>query len=116
MLAGVVEKSARAATRGEKGFVSVTPNKFIAKVLFDNFGLNQEKLFNEIGEKGIVDAYMNEGKWGFITGGFESDSKVDYMSIQGKGVIHPQFNAKFHGKNPYLLDGAYMIDKLFKPE
>lgn len=116
MLAGVVEKSTRAATKGEKGFVSVTPNKFIAKVLFDNFGLNQEKLFNEIGEKGIVDAYMNEGKWGFITGGFESDSKVDYMSIQDKGVIHPQFNAKFHGKNAFLLDGAYMIDKLFKPE
>ena len=116
MLAGVVEKSTRAATKGEKGFVSVTPNKFIAKVLFDNFGLNQEKLFNEIGEKGIVDVYMNEGKWGFITGGFESDSKVDYMSIQDKGVIHPQFNAKFHGKNAFLLDGAYMIDKLFKPE
>lgn len=116
MLAGVVEKSTRAATKGEKGFVSVTPNKFIAKVLFDNFGLNQEKLFNEIGERGIVDAYMNEGKWGFITGGFESDSKVDYMSIQDKGVIHPQFNAKFHGRNAFLLDGAYMIDKLFKPE
>ena len=116
MLAGVVEKSTRAATKGEKGFVSVTPNKFIAKVLFDNFGLNQEKLFNEIGEKGIVDAYMNEGKWGFITGGFESDSKIDYLSIQDKGVIHPQFNAKFHGRNAFLLDGAYMIDKLFKPE
>jgi hypothetical protein len=116
MLAGIVAKNTRAATKGEPGYVSVDPKKYIAKQLLYRLGLNQEKLFYEIGEKGIVDAYMNEGKWGFITNGFTSDSKIDHLSIQEKGVIHPQFNAKFHGKDPFFLDGAYMIDKLFLPE
>jgi len=116
MLAGVVEKSTRSATKGQPGYVSVTPNKFIAKALYDRLGLNQEKLFYEIGEKGIVDEYMNKGNWGFVTTGFTSDGKIDPNTIQDKGVIHPQFNAKFHGKNPFILDGAYLIDKLFPPE
>lgn len=116
MLAGITSKESRADTKGELGYVSKDPKKYIAKNLFDRFGLNQEVLFYKIGEKGIVDAYMKEGKWGFVTGGFESDSKVDYNSIQEKGIIHPQFNSKFHGKNPFILDGAYMIDKLWTPQ
>jgi hypothetical protein len=116
MLAGVVEKSSRAATKGEPGYVSVTPNKFIAKALYDRLGLNQEKLFYEIGEKGIVDEYMKNGNWGFVTTGFTSDGKINPRDIQDKGVVHPQFNAKFHGKDPFILDGAYLIDKLFPPE
>jgi len=116
LLAGIVEKSKRAATKNEPGYVSVEPNKFISKALFDNQGLNQEKLFYNIGEKGIVEAYMNEGKWGFITNGFTSDANVDHLSIQDKGIIHPQFNAKFHGENPFILDGAYLIDKLWTPK
>ena len=116
LLAGIVEKSKRAATKNEPGYVSVEPNKFISKALFDYQGLNQEKLFYNIGEKGIIDAYMNEGKWGFITNGFTSDANIDHLSIQDKGIIHPQFNAKFHGENPFILDGAYMIDKLWTPK
>jgi|GEM_PF-3236426 len=116
MLAGVTKKSTRKATEGEPGYISVAPNKFISKQLLDRFDLNQEKLFYEIGEKGIVDVFMNKGEWGFVTGGFTSDSKVDYMSIQDKGIVHPQFNAKFHGKDPFILDGGYQIDKLFLPE
>jgi len=116
MLAGIVAKSTRAATKGEPGYVSVSPNKFIAKQLFDRFGLNQEKLFYEIGEKGIVDEYMNNGNWGFVTTGFTLDGNIDPNTIQDKGVVHPQFNAKFHGKNPFILDGGYLIDKLFPPE
>lgn len=116
LLAGIVEKSKRATTKNEPGYVSVEPNKFISKALFDNQGLNQEKLFYNIGEKGIIDAYMNEGKWGFITNGFTSDANIDHLSIQDKGIVHPQFNAKFHGENPFILDGAYMIDKLWTPK
>jgi len=116
MLAGIVAKSTRTATKGEPGYVSVSPNKFIAKQLFDRFGLNQEKLFYEIGEKGIVDEYMNNGNWGFVTTGFTLDGNIDPNTIQDKGVVHPQFNAKFHGKNPFILDGGYLIDKLFPPE
>lgn len=116
LLAGIVEKSKRAATKDEPGYVSVAPNKFISKALFDYQGLNQEKLFYNIGEKGIIDAYMNEGKWGFVTNGFTSDANIDHLSIQDKGIIHPQFNAKFHGENPFILDGAYLIDKLWTPK
>lgn len=116
LLAGVVEKDSRAATKGQPGYVSVAPNKFIAKALFDRMGLNQEKLFYELGEKPIVDLYMNEGKWGMAVSGFESDTTVDVKSLEDKGVKHPLFNAKFPGKNSFLLDGAYDIDKLFAPE
>lgn len=116
LLAGVVEKNSRTATKGQPGYVSVAPNKFIAKALFDRMGLNQEKLFYEIGEKSIVDLYMNEGKWGMAVSGFESDPTIDVKSLEDKGVKHPLFNAKFPGKDAFLLDGAYDIDKLFAPE
>ena len=116
LLAGVVEKNSRTATKGQPGYVSVAPNKFIAKALFDRMGLNQEKLFYEMGEKSIVDLYMNEGKWGMAVSGFESDPTVDVKSLEDKGVKHPLFNAKFPGKDAFLLDGAYDIDKLFAPE
>lgn len=116
LLAGVVEKNSRTATKGQPGYVSVAPNKFISKALFDRMGLNQEKLFYEMGEKSIVDLYMNEGKWGMAVSGFESDPTVDVKSLEDKGVKHPLFNAKFPGKDAFLLDGAYDIDKLFAPE
>lgn len=116
MLAGVVKKSTRKGTIDEPGYLSQSPNKFISKQLFDRFGLNQEKLFYEIGENGLVSEYMNKGNWGFVTTGFTTDGNIDPNNIQDKGVVHPQFNAKFHGKNPFLLDGAYLIDKIFPSE
>jgi len=115
LLAGVVEKKSRAGMENESGYISKTPNKFIAKALFDRMGLNAEKLFYEIGEKSLVDAYMNEGKWGFAVSGFEVDPNADVKSIQSMGVQHPLFNAKFPGKNAFILDGGYQIDDLFKP-
>lgn len=116
LLGGIVEKSSRKGSEDQAGYVSVAPKKFIAKQLFDRLGLNQEKLFYELGEKSLVDLYMNEGKWGMAVAGFETEAGFDIEKTQEGGVKHPLFNAKFPGSNAFLLDGAYEIDNLFAPQ
>lgn len=113
LLGGIVEKSNRKGMEGQAGYISKDPNKFIAKELMKRFGLNQEKLFYELGEKSIVDLFMNEGKWGMAVAGFETDPNTSIESVQGNGVKHPLFNAKFPGSNPFILDGAYELNELF---
>ena len=116
LLGGVVEKSSRKGMEDQAGYISKAPKKFIAKQLFDRLGLNQEKLFYELGEKSLVDLYMNEGKWGMAVSGFETEPGLSIDSVQTGGVKHPLFNAKFPGSDAFLLDGAYEIDKLFTPQ
>ena len=116
LLGGIAENKNKAGSEKKVGYYSKTPSKFIAKQLFERFGLNSEKLFYEIGEKSIVDAYMNEGVWGIAVGGFETDPNADAESVQSGGVKHPLFNAKFPGKNHFALNGGYLIDELFLPE
>jgi 2-polyprenyl-3-methyl-5-hydroxy-6-metoxy-1,4-benzoquinol methylase len=116
LIAGITEKSTKKETRGEAGYVSVAnPKKFIAKALFDQFGLNTEMLFNEIGVKQIVNLYMDQGVWGLAVSGFETKAGSDVKSIQEKGVSHPLFNAKFYSSNNFSLDGVYQVDKLILP-
>jgi 2-polyprenyl-3-methyl-5-hydroxy-6-metoxy-1,4-benzoquinol methylase len=116
LIAGITEKSTKKETRGEAGYVSVAnPKKFIAKALFDQFGLNTEMLFNEIGVKQIVNLYMDQGIWGLAVSGFETKAGSDVKSIQDKGVSHPLFNAKFYSSNNFSLDGVYQVDKLILP-
>jgi hypothetical protein len=112
LLGNIVEKSSRKGFEGQKGYVSVAPKKYIAKQLFEKFGLNKEKLMYELGEKSIVDLYINEGTWGVAVSGFEVDPSIKSESIQTKGVSHPLFNAKFPGKNAFILDGAYEVNIL----
>jgi hypothetical protein len=69
----------------------------------------------EIGEPSLVDLYMNDGKWGFAVAGFETDPNMNVESVQQGGVKHPLFNAKFPGKNAFILDGAYELNKMFTP-
>jgi hypothetical protein len=114
LLGGIALKADIKGVEGDKGYVSKKPTKFIAKQLFDRLGLNQEKLFYEIGEKSLVDLYMNEGKWGMAVAGFET--KAGASIDPAGGVKHPLFNAKFPGSDAFLLDGAYEIDKLFAPQ
>lgn len=116
LLGGIAENKNKVGSEKKVGYYSKTPTKFIAKQLFERFGLNAEKLFYEIGEKSIVDAYMNEGVWGVAVGGFETDPNADAESVQSGGVKHPLFNAKFPGKNHFALNGGYLIDELFLPE
>lgn len=116
LLGGIALKSEIKGVEGDKGYVSKKPTKFIAKQLFDRLGLNQEKLFYELGEKSLVDLYMNEGKWGMAVAGFETEPGFSIEDTQAGGVKHPLFNAKFPGSNAFVLDGAYEIDKLFAPQ
>lgn len=115
LLGGVVQKSARKGMEEQSGYISKMPSKFISSQLMNRFGLNQEKLFYELGEKSIVDLFMNEGKWGMAVAGFESDLNIDLQSVQAGGVKHPLFNAKFPGVNAFILDGAYELNSLFTP-
>lgn len=115
LLGGLGEKSKSQKIEGDKGYYSKKPQKYIASELMNRLGINAEKVIRDIGEPGLVDLYMNEGKWGFAVSGFETDPNMDISSIQNLGVTHPLFNAKFPGKNAFLLDGAYEIDAMFEP-
>jgi hypothetical protein len=115
LVAGFVTKSSRVDTKDEKGFVSVSPKKFIAKSLFDEFGVNAESIIKQIGNKDIVDKFFDEGIWGLAVSGFETSPESKYTSIQENGVEHPLFNAKFYGENPFKLDAAYKVDDLILP-
>jgi hypothetical protein len=115
LLAGINSKSKSKSAEGDVGYYSKSPQKFIAKKLYEKHGLNVEKLMYELGEKEVVDLYMKEGKWGLLVSGFETDPGVPIESVQTKGVKHPLFNAKFPSSNAFLLDGAYEVDNLFEP-
>jgi hypothetical protein len=115
LLGGLAKKSEIKTVEGDTGYVSKKPQKFIAKQLMDRLGINAEKVIRDIGEPSLVDLYMNEGKWGMAVSGFETDPNLSVDSVQEGGVKHPLFNAKFPGKNPFILDGAYEVDKIFKP-
>lgn len=115
LLGGLAEKASLKGVEGDKGYVSKKPNKFIAKQLMDRLGINAEKVMREIGEPSLVEQYMNEGNWGFAVAGFETDPSLTVESVQNGGVKHPLFNAKFPGKSPFILDGAYDLDQMFTP-
>lgn len=115
LVGGIADKASLKGVEGDKGYVSKKPNKYIAKQLMDRLGINAEKIMREIGEPSLVDLYMNEGNWGFAVAGFETDPNMTVESVQQGGVKHPLFNAKFPGKNPFILDGAYELNKMFTP-
>jgi hypothetical protein len=115
LLGGLAAKADIKTVEGDKGYVSKKPQKFIAKQLMDRLGINAEKVMYELGEKSLVDMYMNEGKWGFAVAGFETDPNISVQDVQDKGVTHPLFNAKFPGKNAFILDGAYDLNQMFTP-
>lgn len=115
LLGGIAKKSDIKTVEGEEGYVSKKPQKFIAKQLMDRLNINAESLVRAIGEPSLVDLFMDKGKWGMAVSGFETDPNISIESVQEAGVKHPLFNAKFPGKNPFLLDGAYEIDAMFKP-
>jgi hypothetical protein len=112
LLGGIVEKSARKGHEGEKGFISKTPVKYIAKELYSRLKINQESLFRELGQKELIDDYFDNGGFGSVAAGFIHDSKADINEVQKKGIEHPQFNSKFHGKDAFLTDQLYNINEL----
>jgi hypothetical protein len=115
LVGGIADKASLKGVEGDRGYVSKKPNKYIAKQLMDRLGINAEKIMREIGEPSLVDLYMNEGNWGFAVAGFETDPNMTVEAVQQGGVKHPLFNAKFPGKNAFILDGAYELNKMFTP-
>lgn len=91
-----------------------------AKKIMADLGLSQLEFHNKFGEPFFVgDKMIVEGSkdlradWGSVFGGFTLDPKADYMAIQDKGLVHPQFNAKLPGYNQFLLDGEYGVNQNF---
>jgi hypothetical protein len=115
LLGGIEQKAKLKTVQGDQGYVSKKPTKYISSQLFNRLGVNAEKVIREIGEPSLVDLYMDEGKWGMAVSGFETDPNASVATAQSGGVKHPLFNAKFPGKNPFVLDGAYEVNKMFKP-
>jgi hypothetical protein len=115
LLGGIKQKAKLKTVEGDQGYVSKKPTKYISGQLFNRLGINTEKVIREIGVPSLVELYMNEGKWGMAVSGFETNSNMSVESVQSGGVKHPLFNAKFPGSNPFILDGAYEINKMFKP-
>lgn len=115
LLGGLAAKADIKGIEGDKGYASKKPQKYIARQLFERLGINAEKVMYELGEKNLVDLYMNEGNWGYAVAGFETDPNISVESVQGGGVKHPLFNAKFPGKNAFILDGSYDLDNMFSP-
>jgi len=80
--------------------------------------------FNEYVDKNIVDNLSSKGKYGdggyAISGFFVNDPYMggkEYSKLGKAGTFkHPQFNSKFHGEDPFLLDGKYYVNEIFEPQ
>lgn len=57
---------------------------------------------------------------GYIVSGFYVENPTDTDSFIEKSkagtFVHPQFNAKFHGQDPFLLNGKYYVNQIFKEQ
>jgi hypothetical protein len=86
-------------------------------------GYNHDGFFKEFGDKNVMSLLegdtpgrkLSDGN--FTLTGFFVDpniSKEDYVQNSKKGTYqHKQFNSKFYGINPFVLDGKYYVDKVF---
>jgi hypothetical protein len=88
------------------------------KRILNESGITQMGFHNTYGEKQLVEnLYVKDGdvtgQWGSVYGGFTLDPNADFKSIQNKGLVHPQFNAKLPGYDHFLLDGVYGVDDNF---
>jgi hypothetical protein len=116
----------------EKFFPVIQRARGLGKVarnaMFDA-GKTAVAFFNEYVDKNIVDNLQpqpieKKGKYddgGYaISGFFVNDPYIgsDEYSRLGKAgsFKHPQFNSKFHGEDPFLLDGKYYVNKIFEPQ
>jgi hypothetical protein len=86
-------------------------------------GYNHEGFFKEFGDKNVMSLLEGEtaGKkladGNFALTGFFVDpyqDKSTYIENSKKGTYkHKQFNSKFYGVDPFVLDGKYYVDKMF---
>lgn len=84
-------------------------------------GFNNEAFFKEYLDKNIVDNLDAGKESGYSLSGFFVNNPYmgaqEYLSKSKEGkFVHPQFNSKFHGEDPFLLDGKYYVDKIFEEQ
>jgi hypothetical protein len=84
-------------------------------------GINKKSFFNEYLDKNIVDNLKKDDDGGYaLSGFFVKDPYMganEYSSKSKEGKFnHPQFNSKFHGQDPFLLDGKYYVNEIFEPQ
>ena len=86
-------------------------------------GYNHQDFIEEFGDKNVVSLLegdtpgRKQADGNFTLTGFFVDpyqSKSDFVENSKKGTYkHKQFNSKFYGVNPFVLDGKYYVDKMF---
>ena len=86
-------------------------------------GYNHEGFFKEFGDKNVMSLLegdtpgRKQADGNFTLTGFFVDpyqSKESYIENSKKGTYqHKQFNSKFYGVDPFVLDGKYYVDKMF---
>ena len=84
-------------------------------------GINRKSFFDEYLDKNIVDNLKGDDDGGYsLSGFFVKDPYMganEYSSKSKEGKFnHPQFNSKFHGEDPFLLDGKYYVNEIFEPQ
>ena len=84
------------------------------KQLLQSGGFSQFGFHKEYGEPFLVeDNKLQNNDWGYVVSGFTLDPSADWQKLQDKGFTHPQFGSKVPGKNHFLLDGVYEVNKNF---
>lgn len=86
-------------------------------------GYNHEGFFNEFGDTNVMSLLegdtpgRKQADGNFTLSGFYVDpyqAEKDFIENSKKGTYkHKQFNSKFYGVNPFVLDGKYYVDKMF---
>jgi len=84
-------------------------------------GVNKDAFFSEYLDKNIVDNLKGNDDSGYTLSGFFVNNPYmgskEYLAKSKEGKFkHPQFNSKFHGESPFLLDGKYYVDEIFEPQ
>jgi hypothetical protein len=103
-------------TATEETKINKNTNEF--KRVLNEAGISQMGFHAAYGEKQLVqNLFVKDnnvtGQWGSVYGGFTLDPNSDFKSIQSKGLVHPQFNAKVPGYDHFLLDGEYGVNDNF---
>lgn len=92
-----------------------------ARNAFLEAGFNKDSFFKEYLDKNIYDNITSDTDGGYALSGFFVENPymggTEYSRLGKEGkFVHPQFNSKFHGERPFLLDGKYYVNKIFEPQ
>ena len=103
------------------GVKTVSGPGALARNALKEVGFNNKEFFSRYLDKNIVDNYTENNLGGYALSGFFIENPYmggqEYLSKGQAGKFaHPQFNSKFHGENPFLLDGKYYVNSIFEPQ